>query len=284
MVEAMDESVGKIITKLETLNLSENTLILFTSDNGGLTLDGITSNYPLRGGKSFAYEGGTRVPFIASWKNKIEPNQTNDTRIIGTDIYPTILAAAQIPLDFDQHKDGKNLLPLILGKESLTERPLYFHFPHYTHATSPFSSIIDGDYKLIRYYNDAEGKYALFNIQEDVGETIDLSDSYPDLVKKLDNTLTSLLEGANAEYPIPVTDKLGIEKIDRYYKGETIGFSTKGVANWLIRNKKTERILSNMERNCFKQWLKGEDCEFVDFQLLSEKSKVDLEKLAPFME
>ncbi len=283
MVEAMDESVGNILDKLSALNLLENTLILFTSDNGGLTLGGLTSNYPLRGGKSFAYEGGTRVPFIASWLNKIKPNQSNDTRIIGTDIYPTILAAAGLPLDDKQHIDGKNLLPTLLNQASLEERPLYFHFPHYTHATSPFSSIIEGDYKLIRYYNDAEGRYALFDLKQDVSEENDLSTEKPELVKKLDEQLTKLLDAADAEYPIPVESEIGKEKIDRYYRGEIMGFSTKGVTNWQVRNKKSERLLADMERDCFEKMLNGDSCEFTDYLQMFPKSNVDLKRLAPFL-
>ncbi|MDX1284225.1 MAG: sulfatase, partial [Draconibacterium sp.] len=116
MVESMDESVGRVMAKLKELNLLENTLVLFTSDNGGLSLNGVTSNYPVSGGKSFSLEGGTRVPFIASWKGKIGPNQANETRVIGTDIYPTILAASGLELDYEQHIDGENLLPMFLGK------------------------------------------------------------------------------------------------------------------------------------------------------------------------
>ena len=284
MVEAMDESVGRIMNKLEELNLLENTLILFTSDNGGLSLDGITSNYPLRGGKSFSYEGGIRVPFVASWKNKINPNQSNKTRIIGTDIYPTILAAAGLPLDNEQHKDGKNLLLVFLDEKPLENRPLYFHFPHYTHATSPYSSIIDGDYKLIRYYNDAEGRYALFNLEEDISEEHDLSEQHPEIVKDLDAKLTALLEDADAEYPIPVDSKEGKALIENFYKGETIGFCTKGVNGWRIRNKKSERVYADMERNCFEKMLQGDSATFIHYSNIFEKGDIDLKRLKPFMD
>ena len=283
MVAAMDESVGRIMTKLQALNLLENTLVIFTSDNGGLTLNGITSNYPLRGGKSFAYEGGTRVPFIASWANKIKPNQSCDSRIIGMDIYPTILAAAGLPLDYQQHIDGKNLLPVLLGEKPLDNRALYFHFPHYTHATSPFSSIIDNDFKLIRYYNDAEGRYALFNLKEDISEENDLSKTRPDLVKALDDKLTKLLTAADAAYPILAESEIGKEKIARYYKGEILGFSTRNVTNWRVRNKKSERTLADMERICFEKKIQGDSCVFKNFLQLFEKSNVDLKKLTPFL-
>ncbi|MEO1448471.1 MAG: sulfatase [Bacteroidota bacterium] len=283
MVEAMDESVGRIMDKLSALNLLDNTLILFTSDNGGLTLDGITSNYPLRGGKSFAYEGGPRVPFIASWQGKIEPAQSSATRIIGTDIYPTILAAAGLPLDNQQHMDGKNLLPLLLNESPLEKRPLYFHFPHYTHATSPFSSIIADDHKLIRYYNDATGRYALYNLKEDIAEEHDLSAEQPELVQQLDAQLTQLLEAAEAEYPIPADSELGRAKTAQFYEGKVLGFSTKNIDSWRVRNKQSERMLANMERTCFEQKLQGDSCQFTDYLLMFEQSEVDLEKLKPFM-
>lgn len=283
MVEAMDESVGRIMAKLKELNLLENTLVIFTADNGGLTLNGITSNHPLRGGKSFSYEGGTRVPFIASWANKIKPNQSDNTRVIGTDIYPTILAAAGLPLDFEQHKDGKNLLPMFLNEKPLEKRPLYFHFPHYTHATSPFSAIIDDDFKLIRYYNDAEGRYALFNLKEDISEENDLSAQEPELVKKLDEQLTKLLDAANAEYPIATDSEMGRKQIEAYYNGEIKGFTTRNVKNWRVRNKKTELNYVNMERACFEKMIQGDSGIFVDFLDMFEKSNVDMKKLKSFL-
>lgn len=284
MVEAMDESVGRVMAKLKELNLLENTLVIFTSDNGGLSLNGITSNYPLRGGKSFSYEGGFRVPFIASWKNKIKPNQSNDTRVIGTDIYPTILNAANLPLDYEQHIDGKNLLPMFLNEKPLENRPLYFHFPHYTHATSPFSSIIDGDFKLIRYYNDAEGKYALFNLTEDISEENDLSAQRPEIVKVLDDKLTVLLEDANAEYPIPVESEKGKAQIEKFYNGEIKSFTTKRISGWRIRNKKSERILADMERNCFEKMLQGDAYKFTPYNDLFEKCDIDKNRLKPFLD
>ncbi len=172
MVESMDDSVGQILGQLEKLGLLENTLVIFTADNGGLTLNEITSNYPLMGGKSFSHEGGYRVPFIASWKGRIPPGQLNDTRIIGMDIYPTLLQAANLPPNPGQHMDGLSLMgEFTQGREGarLPERPLYFHHPHYTHASSPHSVIIDDGFKLeekkgtFRYsYGGKKGDIPLF--------------------------------------------------------------------------------------------------------------------------
>ena len=110
MVEAMDESVGRIVDRLDALGQLDKTLILFTSDNGGFTRGGITSNFPLMGGKSFSFEGGYRVPFIAQWIGRIPAGQIHHTRIIGTDVYPTILEAAGLALDPKQHTDGHSLM------------------------------------------------------------------------------------------------------------------------------------------------------------------------------
>ena len=157
MVESVDESVGRLVQSVRELGLERNTLVIFTSDNGGLTLKN-TSNYPLMGGKSFPFEAGMKVPFIVKWPGKIKPS-ISEQRIVGMDIYPTMLAAAVQPMRSEQHVDGLNLLPLLTKNETLRKRPIIFHFPHYSHATGPFSSIIEDDWKLIKFYNDEHGAY-----------------------------------------------------------------------------------------------------------------------------
>jgi len=201
MVESVDESVGHLIQAIRDLGLEQNTMVIFTSDNGGLTLKN-TSNYPLMGGKSFPFEAGMKVPFIVKWPSKVNPG-TTEQRIIGMDIYPTMLGAAGLPLRPDQHADGLNLMPLLTKGANLEERPIIFHFPHYTHATGPFSSIIENDWKLIRFYNDEKGGYLLYNLAVDPEEQQNLAEKNVEMRNKLLNQLNISLAEMNAELPIP---------------------------------------------------------------------------------
>ena len=201
MVESVDESVGRLIQTIRELGLEQNTMVIFTSDNGGLTPNN-TSNYPLMGGKSFPFEAGMKVPFIVKWPGKIKPG-TSEQRIIGMDIYPTMLGAAGLPLRPDQHADGLNLIPLLTKSEPLKNRPLIFHFPHYTHATGPFSSIIEDDWKLIRFYNDEQGEYLLYNLAVDTEEQNNLAQVNVKIRDKLLLQLEISLKEMNAELPIP---------------------------------------------------------------------------------
>lgn len=251
MVQAMDDYVGVIMDQLEKLGQLENTLVVFTSDNGGLTHREVTSNYPLMGGKSFSYEGAYRVPFIAYWKGRIQPGQINDTRVIGMDIYPTFLEAAGLPLDPAQHADGMSLMgEFTQGKEGtlLPSRPLYFHHPHYTHASSPHSIIIDGGYKLIRYYNDAEGGYALFNLEQDPDEQNDLCDSNPEVLSRLSKKLNDYLLAVDAELPVPVDSEEGPRTLALHEQGKNKGWSEQYKNYTEVMNKETERELAMEER------------------------------------
>jgi arylsulfatase A-like enzyme len=198
MVSSADDSVGRVLQALKELNLDQNTLVIFTSDNGGLVPN--TSNYPLMGGKSFPFEGATRVPFIAKWPGKIKPG-VSEQRIIGTDIYPTMLSAAGLPLRPEQHLDGVDLMPVLTQQATLENRPLIFHYPHYTHATGPFSSIIDHSWKLIRFYNDEQGAYLLYNLADDPNEQTDLAATNPEKVGMLAAQLEHSLNEMQAEMP-----------------------------------------------------------------------------------
>jgi len=204
MVESVDESVGLLIRTIAELGLEKNTLVIFTSDNGGLTPKN-TSNYPLMGGKSFPFEAGMKVPFIVKWPGKIKPG-ISDQRVVGMDIYPTMLSAAGLPLRPDQHVDGLDLVPLLTKNETLKKRPVIFHFPHYTHATGPFSSIIEDDWKLIKFYNDEKGAYLLYNLAADPGEQNNLADVNVKMRDRLIRQLEILLQEMNAEMPIPNPD------------------------------------------------------------------------------
>lgn len=257
MVEAMDDSVGRIMRTLEESGLLENTLVLFISDNGGLTLDRRTSNYPLMGGKSFSYEGAYRVPLIAHWPARIKPGQINGTRTVGMDIYPTILEACGLEPDFTQHVDGLSLMGELTGSAKLKDRPLYFHFPHYTHATSPYSIIIDKGMKLIRYYNDAKGRFALFDLNKDEEEQMDLSSVLPETVQSLDAKLQTFLTESGACMPIPINSPEGKELVQLFNEKKLKGFSSHYLEEEdYITNKQTEREWALKERRQFEAMLK----------------------------
>ena len=201
MIESLDQSVGRIMQALEEDGLADNTLLVFTSDNGGLTLRN-TSNYPLMGGKSFPFEAGMRVPLAIRWPAVIKPGTSSAVRVIGMDFYPTLLAAAGLPLRPRQHVDGVSLLPVLTAGGGVPERPLVFYFPHYTHATGPNSVMVENDWKLIRFYNDETGRHLLYHLAEDPFEQHDLSAAMPDKVRVLDARLTRLLAGMAAQMPV----------------------------------------------------------------------------------
>ena len=143
-----------------------------------------------------------KVPFIVKWPGKVKPG-TTEQRIIGMDIYPTMLGAAGLPLRPDQHVDGLNLTPLLTKGETLKKRPIIFHFPHYTHATGPFSSIIEEDWKLIRFYNDELGGYLLYNLAVDPEEQKNLANVNVVMRDRLLRRLEISLKEMMAELPIP---------------------------------------------------------------------------------
>ena len=200
LVESVDESVGDVMKTLKELDLEENTIVIFTSDNGGLTPNN-TSNYPLMGGKSFPFEGGMRVPLVIKWPGKIKPGITSE-RVIGMDFYPTVLEAANLPLRPYQHVDGISLMPLLTEGKASQKRSIVFHFPHYTHATGPFSSIIADDWKLIRFYNDEEGRFLLYNLSDDCEEQNDLAAMYQEKRDSLAMQLSMMLKEMGAEMPV----------------------------------------------------------------------------------
>ncbi|MFG0287063.1 MAG: sulfatase [Rhodopirellula sp. JB044] len=199
VIESIDESVGRLSAVLQELGLEEKTLVLFTSDNGGWTPHA-TSNYPLMGGKSFPFEAGTRVPFIVKWSGRIKPRISQE-RVISMDLYPTMLAAAGLPQRPQQHVDGVNLIPHLTKGRELKRRPLVLHFPHYTHATGPYSAIILDGWKLIRFYNDETGGCLLYNLKDDPYEQKDLAATTPERLAALNHRLDLALKGMSAEMP-----------------------------------------------------------------------------------
>ncbi|MCG8650608.1 MAG: sulfatase, partial [Pirellulales bacterium] len=205
MVASLDQSVGRILDQLEENKLTKNTLVVFTSDNGGLTQrfgkhDGYTENLPLRRGKGSAYEGGVRVPAIARWPAVTRVGQVCRQPIMTIDYFPTFLAAAGISPETEQKIDGQNILPLLGNVREQLDRDLYWHYPHY-HAggDGPYSAIRAGDYRLIEFHEDRSVR--LFHLPTDVGETTDLAAQMPAKATQLRNRLWSWRESVGAQMP-----------------------------------------------------------------------------------
>jgi arylsulfatase A-like enzyme len=187
MMETLDDCVGRVVAKVDALGLAERTLIVFTSDNGGLHIledkqTPATHNTPFRAGKGFCYEGGLRVPLIVRWPGKVKAGGVVDTPVISTDWAPTLLDVAGVaPAG---KLDGLSLAGLLTRGEALPPRPLYWHLPHYTNQGSrPAGAIRQGDWKLVEHYED--GRCELFDLAHDLGETTDLAGKGPARVAEL---------------------------------------------------------------------------------------------------
>lgn len=200
MMESMDESVGLVLDALDAAGISHDTVVIFTSDNGGVSSgDGFaTSCLPLRGGKGRQWEGGIRQPYYISWPG-VTSGQFSHTPVTGTDFYPTILDIAGLPLRPNQHLDGISLVPLLKGK-SISPRPLIWHYPHYGNQGGEPSGIIrDGHFKLIHYYED--GRSELYNLASDPGEQKDIASLNPQTVKVLSSKLHQFLKDTESQFP-----------------------------------------------------------------------------------
>lgn len=201
MVEAMDLAVGKVLAKLDELGLRENTLVIFTSDNGGLsTSEGWpTSNLPLRGGKGWIYEGGIREPLIVRWPGVVKPGTVVSTPVSSPDFFPTLLEAAGAKPQPGQILDGTSVLPVLKGG-TLPERPLFWHYPHYgNQGGAPAAAVRSGDWKLIEWLED--GRTELFNLAQDIGEQTDLAEKEPQRAARLREELHAWQKQVGAKYP-----------------------------------------------------------------------------------
>jgi arylsulfatase A-like enzyme len=208
MIRSLDTSVGRIVSRLNELDLTNDTILIFTSDNGGyLGHDAaqnlpITSNAPLRSGKGTLYEGGLRVPFIIRWPKSIDAVENCDQPIVLTDLFPTLAAAAGIDVSKNQPCDGFNRLPLLKDPLSPQARQtLYFHYPHYYHAppSTPASALRSGPWKLIEYYETR--RVELYNLESDPGEQDDVAARLPEQVSSLQLHLRQWLTSVNAQLP-----------------------------------------------------------------------------------
>ncbi|HEV7222647.1 MAG TPA: sulfatase [Pirellulales bacterium] len=203
MVEAMDQAVGKVLGKLDELGLAENTLVIFTSDNGGLsTSEGWpTSNVPLRGGKGWMYEGGIGEPLLVRWPKEVKAGTVVGAPVSSPDFFPTLLEAAGAKPQPGQTLDGLSLMPLLRGG-ALPERALFWHYPHYgNQGGAPGAAIRRGDWKLIEWLED--GRAELFDLAADPGEQLDLAAEQPERVAKLRAELQDWQREVGAKFPTP---------------------------------------------------------------------------------
>ncbi len=204
MVEAMDSAVGSVLDTLSRLRLDDNTVVIFMSDNGGLsTSEGHpTSNLPLRAGKGWLYEGGIREPMIIRWPGVTKSGSVCDVPVTSTDFYPTMLDMAGVPRRPSQHVDGVSLVPLLKQDGALPERPLFWHYPHYgNQGGSPGAAVRLGDWKLIEFFED--GRAELYNLRDDVGERNDLAPTQPEKTRDLAGLLHAWQKDAGARFPTP---------------------------------------------------------------------------------
>jgi arylsulfatase A-like enzyme len=224
MVESLDSAVGRVVTALEENGVLEKTVIVFFSDNGGVSWGGKggdaehksarfqadmtsppTSNLPLRNGKASLYEGGVREPCIVVWPGVAKPGTTNDTVIQSIDWMPTLLEIAGVPMPAEVKPDGLSLVPVLQGGQ-IARDTLFCHFPHDTPASGqhPGASVRRGDWKLIRLFaqnEDGSVQFELYDLKIDLGETKNLAAEEPQLVRELNTLLDGFLKDTEAVIP-----------------------------------------------------------------------------------
>ncbi len=210
MVESVDDSVGRIMTKLDQLGIADRTAVIFMSDNGGLSTllnkrmrggkGAPTCNLPLRAGKGWLYEGGIREPMIIKWPGVTKPSSTCPVPVTSTDFYPTMLEMASLPLKPKQHVDGVSMVPLLKGGTSLERKAIYWHYPHnHGSGSIPSGAVRAGDWKLIKWYG--EKRVELFNLADDLSETKDLAKSNPAKTRELHEMLKAWQKEVGAVIP-----------------------------------------------------------------------------------
>jgi arylsulfatase A-like enzyme len=203
MVQSVDESVGRVMDKLEELDVADNTVVIFMSDNGGLSTvprQAPTSNLPLRAGKGWLYEGGIREPMIIKWPGVVKRGSICSEPVTSTDFYPTMLEMAGLPPRPKQHVDGVSLAPLLTGKGKLERKAIYWHYPHYHGSGNrPSGAVRAGDYKLIEWYEDKS--IELYHLKNDISEKQDLTKKLPEKAAELQRMLHGWRRRMKARMP-----------------------------------------------------------------------------------
>lgn len=207
MIESVDENIGRLLMALLEAGLADDTIVVFTSDNGGLaTAEGSpTCNAPLAEGKGWMYEGGTREPLFICWPGVTTPGTSCRVPVTSTDLYPTLLEAAGLPLRPEQHEDGVSLVPLLRGATTLDREAIFWHYPHYgNQGGTPSSAVRTGDWKLIEFLED--GRLELYNLREDIAEEHNRAAELPMLAARLQQMLADWRASVEAKMPEPNPD------------------------------------------------------------------------------
>jgi arylsulfatase A-like enzyme len=210
MIRSVDEGVGRLLQAVDDLKIADRTVVIFTSDNGGLSVEEgpntpATSNAPLRAGKGYLYEGGIRVPLIVAAPGVVRLGSVCDVPVSGQDLYPTVLALAGVGPAPGQVIDGESLVPLLEGGGSLRRDALYWHYPHYSNQGGrPGGAIRRGDLKLIEWYED--GRLELYDLKRDIGEGHDLAAENQEEAARVHNQLARWRESVDAQMPRPNPD------------------------------------------------------------------------------
>ena len=202
MLANLDWNIGRLLKTLEDEGEADNTLVIFTSDNGGLaTAEGSpTCNAPLAEGKGWMYDGGVRVPLLVRWPGHAAAGSRCETPVTSPDFYPTLLAAAGLKAKPRQHRDGVSFAPLLAGAKTLPRDGIFWHYPHYgNQGGTPGSSVRSGDYKLIEFYED--GRLELYNLRKDIGETRNLAKKAPAITRRLHAQLRAWRQSVEAQIP-----------------------------------------------------------------------------------
>ncbi len=204
LIYSVDENVGRIMAVLKKLGIADNTVVVFTSDNGGLSTlpkpTAPTTNLPFRYGKGWAYEGGIRVPLIIKWPGVTKQGSITHFPVVNTDFYPTFLQMAGLPPMPEQATDGVSMVPLLKGKQSIDQPDLYWHYPHYHGGgESPVSAMREGNWKLIQFYND--NHVELYNLRADKEEWHDVASVFPQKTAELRHKLNQWKRKTHAKIP-----------------------------------------------------------------------------------
>ena len=208
MVESLDNSIGLVLTKIEELGLADRTIVIFTSDNGGLdhyfNNIHVTSNYPLRGEKGKIYEGGIRVPLMIRWPGITSAGSTCNVPVTIEDYYPTIaeMSGSRITTELLDNQDGKSFAALLRSESMEQDRALYWHYPHYhdRFKPDPVGAIREGDWKLIEFFDP--WRLELYNLSDDIGEQNNLAEKYPDKVLIMQKKLIAWRKRVGADMPV----------------------------------------------------------------------------------
>jgi len=205
MIESLDEGIGRLMTHLDNLQLRDNTIVVFTTDNGGLELNQVTANDPLRAGKGSAYEGGVRVPLIVSFPGRIRVASTSDVPAMSIDLFPTLVELCGVAPKPQPAWDGVSIAPVLLEKGAVNREALYWHYPHYhPGGATPYGAVRTGDWRLVEFYED--GKVELYNLASDIGETNDLAATNRQKRDELLGMLHEWRKAVGAQMPTPNAD------------------------------------------------------------------------------